>query len=159
MGFDDHAGITRLDGAYQPRQPGHGRQFRDADAHVSFHHIRPLELFDCRIPLVEQPFGQQEHLFALFRESGRPQRAVEQRCIEQGFQFLYALGDRRLGRVQPRGRGSEATKLNDPVHGFELLEGDQRSTPFQRKNIVLRHLIRFQFIAFFDLTQHSEFVP
>ncbi|MNR10117.1 hypothetical protein D3C85_1263520 [compost metagenome] len=156
MGLDDHAGIGRLDRADQARQPCHRGELGHADPDMAFHHLWPLELFDRSVPLVEQPFCQQEHLFAFLGQAGRAQCAVKEGCFKQGLQFLDPLGYGRLRRVQSFRCLREAAELDYPIDGLQLFESDHAYARLQKK-IVFKNPKRFQFIAFFDLTLTSKF--
>ncbi|MNV33064.1 hypothetical protein D3C71_1244200 [compost metagenome] len=155
-GFDDHPRKVGFDGANKARQPGHRRQLGHSDSHVPLQNLRTLQQFDGRVPLIQQPLGLHEHLFALLRQPCGSHRPIEQRGIEKGLQFLNAFRHCRLGGVKPGRRLRESPRLHHPEERFELLER-HHSRISSSQYIVARNICRFQFIAFFDRPRDQEF--
>ncbi|MNT65647.1 hypothetical protein D3C72_2036460 [compost metagenome] len=61
---------------------------------------------------------------ALLRKPGSSLGAIEDRYAEGILQLLDPFGNRRLRHVQFGGGGLETAQLDNPVNGFDLLQGD-----------------------------------
>src|SRR6266545_2097249 len=139
--------IGRAELANERRQPGHGRELGDAEAEPTgsdFAQACPLE---DAIAHREQLRPEGANLLALRVEPRTPPQPVEELDPEGPLQLLNALRDRRLGRVEARGRALEAPHLGDAAERLQLLHRDHAGLPlrFMREGNATASLI----IAFF----------
>ena len=94
------ARVMRAQQANKRRQPGHGRDLGDAEAEGARQRVLTFQARQQAVAVAQHFLGERVDFVAARRQFGTVPGAVEQRNIEVGFQFLDALGDRRLRGVQ-----------------------------------------------------------
>jgi hypothetical protein len=122
LDIERDAGMALAHVQQQLRQPCHRDAVGDAELHMAGQ-LRRIGGRDAQLMRVlEQAAGADFEMPPARGQAAGARGALDQARTDAALEFGDALGDRRLGQVEARGRGTEAAELRDQEERLEVAQ-------------------------------------